>query len=73
MESCTFTKTIHNFSAILSSFPLYLQQKHIHCLSLHIVMCSSRLEMDNKSGLSVHNGVKTTEKQLQIRSVLADA
>jgi hypothetical protein len=29
--------------------------------------------MDNKSGLSVHNGVKTTEKQLQIRSVLADA
>ena len=38
MESCTFTKIIHNFSTILSSFPLYVQQKHIHFLSLHIVL-----------------------------------
>jgi len=29
--------------------------------------------MVNKSGVSVHNGVKPTERQLQIRSVLADA
>jgi hypothetical protein len=36
-------------------------------------MGSSTLEMDNKSGGNVHNGVKPTERQLQIRSVLADA
>jgi len=29
--------------------------------------------MDNKSGVSVHNGAKPTERQLQIRIVLVDA